>query len=373
VHYVGNPGSTASGNRSYFESGSGGLHTSAHYIIGLQGEALRLMPDDEPAMHAGKAYGDQYKEQAKKNNSTMIGIECCHPDATGKFSANTRSSLVQLCAELCLRHGFDPDKAVYRHYDVCGKECPVWYVRNPKDWEALKADIAAAVKCKPPSAPSAPAAAGDQTSASTANQWMSLQDEGVVPSFVFLRGALKFKHLASLLENASKSGFIDRRIRNGVPDIGSAVGILSDSGIISSAGYWLEADDMQVRRLLVNLADSSRALLEKMIQAEAGGEGEDGQLMVGNVILNRVAADGFPNTVHGVVFQEGQFQPARDGAYAKAKPSESVKRALDRLLKGEDLSQGALYFRAAAGATPDCWHEKSLELIFEHKGHRFYR
>lgn len=134
IHYVGNPGSSALGNRNYFESGSGGNYVSAHYIIGLEGEILRCVPEAERAQHAGKSYGEKWNEIAKTNNSTLIGIENCHPDAAGKFNEKTYSSLVELTADICKRHGFNPIMDIHRHYDVTGKSCPMYYVKNESAW-----------------------------------------------------------------------------------------------------------------------------------------------------------------------------------------------------------------------------------------------
>jgi N-acetylmuramoyl-L-alanine amidase CwlA len=141
VHYVANPGSTPEANRKYFNDTG---KASCHYIIGVDGAILHIMPDDEPAWHAGKAYGAQWDAMAKTNNSRFLGIECCHPTKEGKFSHATRASLIELCADLCARHGWNPIKDIYRHYDVCGKFCPLWYVNLPAEWDALKKDIEAA-------------------------------------------------------------------------------------------------------------------------------------------------------------------------------------------------------------------------------------
>ncbi|MDR2650036.1 MAG: N-acetylmuramoyl-L-alanine amidase [Clostridiales bacterium] len=146
IHYVGNPGSTAEGNRNYFESGSGGNFVSAHYVISLQGEILRCVPDNECAAHAGRAYGAKWRAMAPYNNSKYIGIECCHPDAEGKFSGETASALIDLCAELCNKHKLNPETDILRHYDVSGKCCPKYYVENPAAWAALKEDIFRAYK-----------------------------------------------------------------------------------------------------------------------------------------------------------------------------------------------------------------------------------
>ena len=141
IHYVGNPGSSAIGNRNYFESGSGGAGVSAHYVVGLQGEILSCVPDTECAAHAGKAYGEKWKTQAAQNNSTLIGIECCHPNADGKFNESTTSALIDLCVDLCCKYNLNPEKDIFRHYDVCGKSCPLYYVNNSTAWQTLKSDI----------------------------------------------------------------------------------------------------------------------------------------------------------------------------------------------------------------------------------------
>ena len=141
VHYVANPGSSAMGNRNYFENGSGGAGVSAHYVIGLNGEIIRCIPDDECAAHAGKSYGQAWNELSKTNNSRMIGIECCHPTADGKFNDYTTDSLVELVVDLCKRFKLDPSKDVFRHYDVCGKSCPLYYVNKSDEWISMKKKI----------------------------------------------------------------------------------------------------------------------------------------------------------------------------------------------------------------------------------------
>ena len=144
IHYVANPGSSAMGNRNFFQNGSGGTGVSAHFVVGLQGEVLRCLPDNEVGYHAGKSYGPQWVESSKIPNSNYIGIECCHPDETGVFNDKTYNATVELTAWLCKQYGIGIDK-VFRHYDVCGKNCPMFYVKNPAAWLRMKADISAAL------------------------------------------------------------------------------------------------------------------------------------------------------------------------------------------------------------------------------------
>ncbi len=126
VHYVANPGSTAMANRDYFEGPDSS--TSAHFIVGLDGEILLLIPPDERSC------------ATNKRNIDTLSVEVCHPDETGVFLPETRESLVRLLAHLCVRFDLTEENLI-RHYDVTGKMCPLYYVENPLEWEALKEDV----------------------------------------------------------------------------------------------------------------------------------------------------------------------------------------------------------------------------------------
>ena len=132
VHWVGNAGSSAMANRNYFNNLANTHKTSAssHYIVGLKGEIIRCIPDNEVAFHSG----------SYSMNRKSIGIEDCHPDWGGKFNDNTYSSLVELCAELCKKYDININNII-RHYDVTGKCCPKYYVENPEAWTQFKQDV----------------------------------------------------------------------------------------------------------------------------------------------------------------------------------------------------------------------------------------
>lgn len=136
IHYVGNPNTTAWQNRSYFENlaTSGETSASSNLIVGMEGEALLCVPLDEVAYCSNK-----------RNNDT-ISIEFCHPDAEGKPTDATYDTLVKLTAWLCEVFGLDAETDVIRHYDVIGKECPVYYVQNEGAWTQFKNDVAKAMK-----------------------------------------------------------------------------------------------------------------------------------------------------------------------------------------------------------------------------------
>ncbi len=59
-------------------------------------------------------------------------------------------------------------------------------------------------------------------------------------------------------------------------------------------------------------------LMSSIIYSEAGGECYAGKKAVGIVIMNRIKSTQFPNTLKGVIYQRGQFTPARNGSLNKA-------------------------------------------------------
>lgn len=133
VHYVNTPGSTAIVNRNYFESlkYQDRISASVHYIIGLNGEVIKIIPEDEIAYHSGN----------KLFNRKSIGIENTYLDSSGKFTIDTYNSLVNLLADICNRYNLNPLKDIIRHYDITGKNCPKYYVDNPLEFEKLKKDV----------------------------------------------------------------------------------------------------------------------------------------------------------------------------------------------------------------------------------------
>lgn len=130
VHYVGNPGTTASQNRDYFNND--GTDVSSHFIIGLEGEIVQCLP--------------LYEISAASNhrNIDTISIEVCHPDESGKYNEETYNSLIKLLSWLCWALDLSAED-VMRHYDITGKLCPLYYVENPQEWESLIIDLKSAI------------------------------------------------------------------------------------------------------------------------------------------------------------------------------------------------------------------------------------
>lgn len=130
IHYVGNPGTTAQQNRSYFAglAQSGETYASSHFLVGLEGEILQCVPLDEIAYCSSE------------RNVDTISIECCHPDAEGEFNQATYQSLLKLTRWLMDTYDLTTDQII-RHYDVTGKECPLYYVQHPDAWQQFLTDL----------------------------------------------------------------------------------------------------------------------------------------------------------------------------------------------------------------------------------------
>ncbi len=126
------------------------------------------------------------------------------------------------------------------------------------------------------------------------------------------------------------------------------------------------------------LSQADYDALLKIVQAEAGNEDEEGKMLVAGVVLNRVTSSKFPDTVSDVVMQHEngvyQFSPVANGTYQRVKVSQGTVDAVERVLKGEDLTEGALYFAARKSANPEKmkWFDKNLIKLLEHGGHEFF-
>lgn len=122
------------------------------------------------------------------------------------------------------------------------------------------------------------------------------------------------------------------------------------------------------------ITDDDYQVLLKIVQAEAGGEDIKGRMLVANVVLNRLENRGWGDTISDVVFYKGQFSPVADGRFFTVKPDATTMEAVERVLNGEDESEGALYFmcRDLASKKGIRWFDRKLKFLFKHGCHEFY-
>ncbi len=112
---------------------------------------------------------------------------------------------------------------------------------------------------------------------------------------------------------------------------------------------------------------NTRALLARLISAEARGEPYVGQVAVGAVVLNRVKHPSFPNTIPGVIYQSGAFSCIADGQFNQP-VADSAYRAADDALNGWDPTGGAIYYFNPSTATSAwIWSRPLILTIGKHR------
>jgi N-acetylmuramoyl-L-alanine amidase len=132
--------------------------------------------------------------------------------------------------------------------------------------------------------------------------------------------------------------------------------VTSGSGAIPSGDSFYNQDDL--------------FWLSRVIYRESGNQSLEGQMAVGNVVLNRVADPAFPDTVEGVLAQKNQFSTYKSGVLRKTEPSAKSIIAAKLVLDGGVVKEtrGALFF----DCTSNSWAARNKQLIATFGDHNFY-
>lgn len=173
--------------------------------------------------------------------------------------------------------------------------------------------------------------------------------------------------------------------------------VITSGGITYSADVFVERGRTYVPvRLVANLCGGSAAWdrylggaavtspdaehdaadlywLSRIISAESQSESMEGQIAVGNVVVNRVGAAEFPDTIPAVIFDrkhDVQFTPVSNGTVFLTPVSSSVEAAR-RVLEGENTAGAALYFYAPA-LSQGVWINANRPYLMTIGCHRFY-
>ena len=113
--------------------------------------------------------------------------------------------------------------------------------------------------------------------------------------------------------------------------------------------------------------------LSRIINAESGTQPMLGKIAVGNVVLNRVRSDDFPDTIYGVIFDRRfgvQFSPTENGTIYN-EPSDEAVEAARLCLEGYSLSDEICYFFNPAIAE-STWISENRPWIMTVGDHAFY-
>lgn len=113
--------------------------------------------------------------------------------------------------------------------------------------------------------------------------------------------------------------------------------------------------------------------LSRIISAEAGNEPMNGKILVGNVVLNRVESNEFPNTIYSVIFDREwgvQFTPIENGTIYNEPSADSVIAA-KLCLDSYYISRTAMYFLNPLLAT-NFWVPANRPYLTTVGSHDFY-
>lgn len=118
-------------------------------------------------------------------------------------------------------------------------------------------------------------------------------------------------------------------------------------------GLNAEIEKLKKRASTVSVAPSYKFtaseinLLQRLVEAEAGGESIEGRIAVANVVLNRIKSTDYPNTLTNVIYQHNQFEVVNLGTIDTKVPSAGTVEAVNRALAGEQVvPEGTVIFWA---------------------------
>ena len=109
------------------------------------------------------------------------------------------------------------------------------------------------------------------------------------------------------------------------------------------------ADQATLKRLGITIGSIPPAteaninLLARIISAEGRGEPYIGQVAIGAVIMNRIEHPSFPDTLAGIIYENGAFTALVDGQFNEPIADSAYDAARDAL-SGWDPTGGCIYY-----------------------------
>lgn len=132
------------------------------------------------------------------------------------------------------------------------------------------------------------------------------------------------------------------------------------------------ADEATLKKMGITIGDIPTAtdaninLLARIISAEGRGESYVGQVAIGAVICNRIEHPSFPDTLQGVIYQNGEFTAIVDGQFNEP-VSESAYYAARDALSGWDPTGGCVYYFNPQKTSDSYMHSREVvKVIGDH-------
>lgn len=165
------------------------------------------------------------------------------------------------------------------------------------------------------------------------------------------------------LFNANVTGYYGEITRNAVKAFQKQQGI-SQTG--TAGPITLKALGISVGAVPA-ATEANVNLLARIISAEARGEPYAGQVAVGAIILNRIEHPSFPDTLSGVIYQEGAFTAIVDGQFNEPVSPSAYNAARDAL-NGWDPTDGCIYYyNPKKTSNKFMWSRQTITVIGDHR------
>ena len=138
----------------------------------------------------------------------------------------------------------------------------------------------------------------------------------------------------------------------------------SDEALIEAV---LNLDDENGAQMTNDVSYSELVELSRIMAAESGPDWPDWAVMaIGEVVMNRVESDSFPDNIHDVLYQRDpvQYEPVWQNSFGSIRPDERTVELAFRLLKGERiLEDETILFQALfpQGKTIVSYYDRDLD------------
>lgn len=103
----------------------------------------------------------------------------------------------------------------------------------------------------------------------------------------------------------------------------------------------------------ITLSLKEKQLLAKVIWVEARGEVFGGQQAVAEIVLNRMASEDFPDTLDGVIYEEGAFRSVP--LLEEAKPYKAQYDAIESAIYGPNILPRDVFYFAPEPVNENVW------------------
>ena len=114
-----------------------------------------------------------------------------------------------------------------------------------------------------------------------------------------------------------------------------------------------EKPEVECRYPGVELTEEDKRLFAKLLWLECRGESHEGQQAVAEVILNRLVAENYPDTIRGIIYAEGQFPCTND--IPDAEPTQTQYEAIEAALNGPYILPMEVVFYAKYKENKNFW------------------